>query len=94
MVVYRFTVSSDGFSFNCRPHEQDIKEAEGLRQVPCCGREDVLLRYWNRPMMVWLLAWSPPFKLFSYTSMETYSNLQQLRLSIGEGDDESSFRIM
>jgi hypothetical protein len=30
---------------------------------------------------------------FRFTSMELYSNLQQLPLSIGEGDDESSFQI-
>jgi hypothetical protein len=43
----------DGFSFNCRPHYQDIKEAQGLRQLPCCGREDLnLSHYYNRSMMV------------------------------------------
>jgi hypothetical protein len=31
---------------------------------------------------------------FRFTSMELYSNLQQLRLSIRSGDNESSFKIM
>jgi hypothetical protein len=33
---------------------------------PCCGREDLnLSHYYNRSMMVELLAWPPPFKVFS-----------------------------
>jgi Zn finger protein HypA/HybF involved in hydrogenase expression len=51
--MYRFTVSKDGLSFNCRPHEQDIKEAMVSGSCPCCGRKDVnQSRFDNRPMIV------------------------------------------
>jgi hypothetical protein len=42
------------------------KKNEVSGSCPCCGREDLdLSRYYTRSMMVWLLAWPPPRKLFS-----------------------------